>query len=160
MSNLIDRLKAFDIASDTEVVFTWKEACDIMHYNEDWHEDAFVETGVINELAEAATTGVFYKNGNWALDTLRDEGLLEGYERGSEEFTGFCADAMGETVWDHGWVEQEVTRYDHKRGSVEMSFTMKAPWRLLRDSSQYFTDNWSATVNTENAGYVTLNGSY
>ena len=160
MSNLIDRLKAFDIASDTEVVFTWKEACDIMHYNEDWHENAFVETNVINELAEAATTGVFYKNGNWALDTLRDEGLLEGYERGSEEFTGFCADAMGETVWDHGWVEQEVTRYDHKRGSVEMSFTMKAPWRLLRDSSQYFTDNWSATVNTENAGYVTLNGSY
>lgn len=156
MSNLIERLENLNIDPDAEVTFIWRDNCDIMHYTDDWLEDALNETNVLNELAEAATTGIFYKNGNWVLDDLRKKNLLKDYERGEEDFTGYCADAIFETIWSHDWVEKEVTRYDHKRGNVDMSFRMKAPWHFVKGSDQYFTDNWSAVVGTLDSGTVLL----
>ena len=80
MSGLIEQLKEFDIADDTVVDFTWSSGCDIMHYNDDWQDDAMNNTGVIHALAEAVSQGVFFEHGNSVIDELRDDDHLENFE--------------------------------------------------------------------------------
>lgn len=154
--SLIEQLKEFDIADDTSVSFTWSGGTDIMHYTDDWYDSAYSETGVIYALAEAVTQGVFYENGNEILDEMRDEELLGAYERNDSGFTDFVAEVIEENLWDYCWIDRDVTKYDHKRGFVNLSFEMSAPWGILKNSSEYLDSSWSATAQTKKGTHVSV----
>ena len=156
MSGLIEQLKEFDIADDTDVCFTWTSGTDIWHCNDDWYDTAYSNTGVIQALAEAVSQGVFYKSGNSVIEELRDNELLEAYERDDSGFTDFVAEAIMDNIWDYDWIDRSVTKYDHKRGWVDMSFDMSAPWGVLKESSEFFGSDWKATARTRKGTSVSV----
>ena len=61
------------------------------------------------------------------LNEMRDDGLLDEYERGDEAFTDFVAEVIGETFYEYDWIEQSTQRFDHKRGWTDLSMELSAP---------------------------------
>ena len=159
MSGLIEQLKEFDIADDTVVDFTWSSGCDIMHYTDDWHDSAYNDTGVIHALGEAVSQGVFFEHGNSVIDELRDDDHLEDFDENDEDadLTEYVTEAIMENIWDYDFIERDVTKYDHKRGWVDMSFSLSAPWGVLKESNEYFGDaDWTASARTKKGTRVSV----
>ena len=125
-----------------------------MHYTETEVETAMGETGFAYTLAEAITQGVLYKRGNHILDEMREEELLEEYERGDETFTDFVAEVISDEHWNYGWVEYSTEKYDHKRGYTELSAEFDIPLADLK-SDPHPLIGWKASVQTPN-GYLTV----
>jgi len=156
MSGLIEQLKEFNIEDDASVSFTWTSGTDIWHCNDDWHDDAYNNTGVIQALAEAVSQGIFYKSGNSVIEELRDNDLLEAYERDDSGFTDFVAETIMDNIWDYDWIDRNVTKYDHKRGWVDMSFELSAPWGVLKECEEYFGSDWTACTRTKKGTSVSV----
>jgi hypothetical protein len=109
--------------------FSWEEGCDVFHYNETHVETAMGETGAAYVLAEAITEVLALSMGRATeiLEEMRDDGLLDEYERGDEAFTDFVAEVIGETFYEYDWIEQSTQRFDHKRGWTDLSMELSVP---------------------------------
>ena len=151
-----DKIKALGADDETSVNFSWEEGCDVFHYNETHVETAMSETNAAYELAEAITEGVFYEKGNPILETMRDEGLLEDYERGDENFAEFVADVIGESFYDYDWIEQSTQRFDHKRGWTDLSMALSIPLGDLKETDYNPLPSWTCQVRDGNGNLVTL----
>ena len=92
--SLYKKIKALGVEDDVKVNFSYEEGCDVLHYTEEEVETAMSQTGFAFTLAEAITDGVLYRKGNSILDEMRDEELLEEYERGDEAFTDFVSEVI------------------------------------------------------------------
>ena len=112
------------------------------------------QTGFATTLAEAVADGFLYKNGNEILDEMREEELLEEYERGDESFIEFIAEVIENEHWDYCWFEHSTEKYDHKRGYTELSAEFTVPLSELKDEP-YPLPGWKASVQTP-SGYLTL----
>ena len=149
-----DKIKALGVDDETKVDFSWEEGCDVLHYNETHVETAMGETGAAYVLAEAITEGVLYEKGNEILEEMRDEGLLDEYERGDECFTDFVAEVISDSFYEYDWIEQSTQRFDHKRGWTDLSMELSVPLGNLKDEF-YPLIGWTAKVQTPN-GYLTV----
>ena len=151
-----DKIKALGATDETTVKFSWEEGCDVFHYNETHVETALGETGAAYVLAEAITDqfSAFYGKGNSVLDEMREDGLLDEYERGDEAFTDFVAEVIGESFYDYDWIEQSTQRFDHKRGWTDLTMELSIPLGDLKDQS-FVLSGWEAKVQTPN-GYLTV----
>tara|TARA_R110000824_G_scaffold238963_1_gene427691 strand:+ start:296 stop:775 length:480 start_codon:yes stop_codon:yes gene_type:complete len=150
-----DKIKALGVEDDVSVDFKWEEGCDVFHYNETHIEDAMSNTGAASVLAEAITEGVFYEKGNSILEEMRDEGLLEEYERGDEAFTDFVCDVINEEHYNYDWIENSTERFDHKRGWTDLALELSIPLGDLKGQGYNPLPSWTASVRTP-AGYMTL----
>jgi len=151
-----DKIKALGADDETSVNFSWEEGCDVFHYNETHVETAMGETGAASVLAEAITEGVFYEKGNSVLEEMRDDGLLEDYERGDENFAEFVADVIGESFYDYDWIEQSTQRFDHKRGWTDLSMELSIPLGDLKETGYNPLPGWDCQVRDGNGNLVTL----
>ena len=82
--SLYKKIKSLGVEDDTTVTFSYEDGCDVFHFNETHIETAMSQTGFATTLAEAVAEGILYKNGNEILDEMREEELLDEYERGDE----------------------------------------------------------------------------
>ena len=151
-----DKIKALGADDETSVNFSWEEGCDVFHYNETHVETALGETNAAYELAEAITEGVFYEKGNPILDEMREDGLLDDYERGDEAFTDFVAEVIGESFYDYDWIEQSTQRFDHKRGWTDLSMGLSIPLGDLKETGYNPLPSWTCQVRDGNGNLVTL----
>ena len=151
-----DKIKALGADDETNVSFSWEEGCDVFHYNETHVETALGETNAAYELAEAITEGVFYEKGNPILDEMREDGLLEDYERGDEAFTDFVEEVIGESFYDYDWIEQSTQRFDHKRGWTDLSMGLSIPLGDLKETGYNPLPGWECQVRDGNGNLVTL----
>ena len=151
-----DKIKALGATDETTVNFSWEEGCDVFHYNETHVETALGETGAAYVLAEAITEGVFYEKGNSVLEEMRDDGLLDEYERGDEAFTDFVAEVIGESFYDYDWIEQSTQRFDHKRGWTDLSMELSISLADLKEQSYNPLPGWECQVRDGNGNLVTL----
>ncbi len=155
-----DKIKALGATDETTVNFSWEEGCDVFHYNETHVETAMSETGAAAVLAEAITEkfGVFYEKGNSILDEMREDGLLDEYERGEGYFTDFVAEVIGDSFYDYDWIEQSTQRFDHKRGWTDLSMALSAPLGHFKED--FYNSNplpgWTCQVRDGNGNLVTL----
>ena len=155
-----DKIKALGADDETTVNFSWEEGCDVFHYNETHVETALSETNAVYVLAEAIADkfGVFYNKGNSILDEMREDGLLDEYERGDESFTDFVAEVIGESFYDYDWIEQSTQRFDHKRGWTDLSMALSAPLGHFKED--FYNSNplpgWTCQVRDGNGNLVTL----
>ena len=152
--SLYKKIKALGVEDDVKVNFSYEEGADVFHYTETEVETAMGETGFAYTLAEAITSGVLYKKGNHILDEMREEELLEDYERGDEAFTDFVSEVISEEHWNYGWFEYSTEKYDHKRGYTELSAEFDIPLADLKDDPHPLI-GWKASVQTPN-GYLTV----
>ena len=153
-----DKIKALGATDETTVKFSWEEGCDVFHYNETHVETALGETGAAYVLAEAITDqfSAFYGKGNSVLDEMREDGLLDEYERGDEAFTDFVAEVIGESFYDYDWIEQSTQRFDHKRGWTDLSMTLSIPLGDLKETGYNPLPSWTCQVRDGNGNLVTL----
>jgi len=151
-----DKIKALGATDETSVNFSWEEGCDVFHYNETHVETAMSETGAANVLAEAITEGVFYEKGNSILETMREDGLLDEYERGDEYFTSFVEEVIDSEFYNYDWIEQSTQRFDHKRGWTDLSMTLSIPLGDLKETGYNPLPSWTCQVRDGNGNLVTL----
>ena len=155
--SLYKKIKALGVEDDVKVNFSYEEGCDVLHYTEEEVETAMNQTGFAYTLAEAITDGVLYNKGNSILEEMRDEGLLDEYERGEDDsggFTDFVSEGISEEHWNYGWFEYSTEKYDHKRGYTELSAEFDIPLADLKDDPHPLI-GWKASVQTPN-GYLTV----
>jgi hypothetical protein len=152
--SLYKKIKALGVEDDVKVNFSREEGADVFHFNETHIETAMGETGFAYTLAEAITDGVLYQNGNEILDEMREEGLLDNYERGDESFTDFVSEVIESEHWNFGWIEHSTEKYDHKRGFTSLSAEFDIPLADLKDDPMPLI-GWTASVQTPN-GHLTV----
>ena len=152
--SLYDKIKALGVEDDARVNFSYEDGCDVLHYTEEEVETAMSQTGFAYTLAEAITQGVLYEKGNTILDEMRDEELLDEYDRGDEAFTDFVAEVISEEHWNFGWIEHSTEKYDHKRGYTELSAEFDIPLIDLKNDPHPLI-GWKASVQTPN-GYLAV----
>ncbi len=148
------RIQALQLDDSTNVNLTWEEGVDVHHYTDDYLDEAVVDTGIAQTLAEAVAEGPLYETGNDILDEMRDEGLLDEYERGSEDFTNFVAEVIATEHWNYDWLDYSTEKYDHKRGFTTFTLDFDVKASDLKDHPDAFI-GWTASVRTEN-GTLTL----
>ena len=150
-----DKIKALGATDETTVKFSWEEGCDVFHYNETHVETAMSETGAAYALAEAITEGVFYEKGNSVLEEMREDGLLDEYERDGG-FTDFVAEVIDSEFYNYDWIEQSTQRFDHKRGWTDISLSLSIPLGDLKDTEYNPLPSWDCQVRDGNGNLVTL----
>ena len=150
-----DKIKALGATDETQVTFEWEEGCDVFHYNETHVETAMSETGAAYALAEAITEGVFYEKGNSVLEEMREDGLLDEYERDGG-FTDFVAEVIDSEFYNYDWIEQSTQRFDHKRGWTDLSLSLSIPLGDLKDTEYNPLPSWDCQVRDGNGNLVTL----
>ena len=148
------KIQALQLDDNTNVNLTWEEGCDVHHYTDDYLDEAVSDTGIAHTLAEAITEGPLYKSGNEILEEMREEGLLDEYERGSEDFTSFVAEVVASEHWNYDWLDYETTKYDHKRGFTTFTLDFDVKAGDLEKHPNAFI-GWTASVRTE-SGTLTL----
>ena len=74
---------------------------------------------------------------------------MNGYVRGTGEFTEFVSSVIKENFWDADLVSESTERFDHKRGFTTLSTMLKAPAKEVLNNSAYETafSGWTAQVN-------------
>ena len=152
--SLYKKIRSLGVEDHASVTFAREEGADVFHYTEDQVEQAMGETGFAYALAEAVAEGFMYKEGNDIIDEMREEGLLEGYERGDEAFTDYVAEVISEEHWNYCWFEYSTEKYDHKRGYTSLSAEFDVRLGDLKDEFLPLS-GWKASVQTS-SGYLTV----
>jgi hypothetical protein len=152
--NIYRKLQALRLDENVPVRLNYEESCDVHHYTDDYIEDAVSETGIAYTLAEAITEGPLYLNGNHILEEMRNDGLLDNYDRGDEAFTDFVAEVIVQKHWDYDWFEYHTERYDYKRGRTTFTLDFEVKAEDLKDHPMAFS-GWEAQVET-NHGLLTI----
>tara|TARA_R110002012_G_scaffold219822_1_gene391308 strand:- start:305 stop:772 length:468 start_codon:yes stop_codon:yes gene_type:complete len=152
--SLYEKIKALGVEDNVSVNFSYEDGANVFHFNETHIETAMGETGFAYTLAEAITSGVLYENGNSILDEMREEGLLDDYERGDEAFTDFVSEVIESEHWNFGWIEHSTEKHDHKRGFTSLSAEFDIPLADLKNDPMPLI-GWTASVRTPN-GQLTV----
>ena len=155
--SVFEKLNDLNLPDDTKVTLSLSEGTDVFVHNETDVDTALSETSVVDNVAELITTPGLSLSTRWGenpIQTLRDQDLLDDYERGSESFTEFVAETIGENFYDQEFVEHSTERYDHKRGFCTLSAEFEVELKHFLDT-QPFVYGWQVSVPTEN-GTLTL----
>ena len=157
MTKTIEKLKALNLPEGAEVTLTYTDGTDVFVHNETEVETALQNTDVVSRLSSLITTPGLKVTTQWGenpLESLRDEGLLEDYVRGSGNFEDHVSEVIQDNFYDVDLIDYSTEKYDHKRGFCTLEASVKvAAGDLL--SSDADIDNWKASVKTEN-GTLTI----
>lgn len=148
----------FEDFDDEDVVkFVYEDGCDVVHFNETHVTTALAETDTVNRLAEALASGVVIEGD--PLDGLRDQGLLNNYERQEDYYDSGFREYLAETITDNFYdmydlIEENTEHFDHKRGFTNLRTELSVKVGNLRGmkSKGMFPTNpfnyWIAEVDT------------
>jgi hypothetical protein len=154
--HILEKLAGLQLPDDTVVTLTYSEGTDVFVHNETEVETAIADTDVISSFAELiATSGlkVTTPYGSEVLQSLRDEGLLEDYDR-EGWFGEYLCETINDNFYDIDLIEHSTEKYDHKRGYCTLTATVKANLDNLLEAQPYL-GGWTASVSTV-AGTLTL----
>ena len=156
--SLSKKLKSLKLKDDAMVTLSYRSGTDVFVHIETEIETAIAETDVVSTFAELiAIPGLNVStrwNGN-VLQSLRDDGYLDDYERGSFAFEEYIADTLAENFYDQEFIEYSTEKYDHKRGFCTLSAEVQIPAGDIITESPYLS-NWEVSVQTID-GVLTLN---
>ena len=119
-------------SDDTPVTLSYEDGVDVVHANDDYYDYAYNSTGVFQTAAALVASNAFPKNS--VIEDMRDNDLLEEYERGSYEFEEFICETMRETNWDHCFVDGTLEQYDYKRGYYRVKFNFPTTLGQLKEA--------------------------
>lgn len=155
--SIIQKLKELNLPEDTTVSLSYEAGTDVFHFNETEIDTALSETDVVSTFAELVATRALQAEsayGTHVLDSLRDEGYLDDYERGSYSFAEHIAEKLQENFYDQEFIESSTEKYDHKRGFTTLTADVKVSMKNLLFAAPYL-GSWTVTVPTD-SGTLTL----
>ena len=133
-NQVVDQLKELNLPSETNVSLSYTGGCDCFVYNETEVETALEETDVVSVFANLVSTiglNLTDNYGNNVIDSLvdaehierdfvnscRDEDNEEYYDDDLDEA---ISEFVNDNFYDQEFIEKDVTRYDHKRGYIDL----------------------------------------
>jgi len=167
----VDKLNEMKLAPETEVTMTYSGGCDCFLHNETEVETALEYTDVVNEFAEMVSKqGMNFTDtyGNNIIASLVDSELIE------QEFVDTCwapedemvekeyydddlneaiCEAINDNFWDQESIEKEVERYDHKRGFITLSATLKTTVGAIVEHAPS-TAGWEVSVPLHGGRFI------
>lgn len=150
--SIFERLTSMNLPGETVVNLSLSDGADVFVHNETEVETALETTSVVNDFAELiATPGLNALDGfgNPILESMRGEGMLDDYTRGTFNFAEYLADKISDNFYDVDLIEYSTEKYDHKRGfttlTAEASVTLD---NLLATTPTLF--GWDVAVKTAN----------
>ena len=156
MSTIFDKLKNLELPENTVVSLSLSEGTDVFVHNETEVETALSETDVVSTFSDlVATPGLNAKTryGTNIIEALRDEGLLDDYERGTFTFAEYISDAITDNFYDVDLIDYSTEKYDHKRGFCTLTADVVVPLSTLLETRP-FLGSWEVSVHTENGTLV------
>ena len=156
MSTIFDKLKNLELPENTVVSLSLSEGTDVFVHNETEVETALSETDVVSTFSDlVATPGLNAKTryGTNIIEALRDEGLLDDYERGTFTFAEYISDAITDNFYDVDLIDYSTEKYDHKRGFCTLTADVVVPLSTLLETRP-FLGSWEVSVPTENGTLV------
>jgi hypothetical protein len=154
--SIIENLKNLNFESGATATLTYSDGAEVFVHNETEVETALAETDVVWSFVELiATPGLEVKTlfGTNVLESLRDDGLLDDYER-DDTFSDYLNEVITDNFWDVDFIESSTEKYDYKRGFCTLTAEVVVPVAQLLELQPSLT-GWSASVRTP-AGVLTL----
>ncbi len=153
----LEKLRNLNLSPETMVRLTYSSGADVFHFNETEIETALSETDVVSTLAELVATpklSVQTQYGNNILEEIRDQGLLEDYERDGG-FEDYLSETITYNFYDLDVIEYSTQKYDHKRGFTTLTADVNVALGDLMENAFWVSSAWEVSVPTEN-GTLTL----
>jgi len=154
----IKKLSELNLDPGTMATLRYSDGVDVFVHNETEIETALEETDVVQTLsallAEPGGLTVTTTFNTHILEELRSSGLLDDYERGSEEFEDFLTEVITENFYEFDFIDTNIEHYDHKRGFCTLTAKVNIPVSELIEKYPYI-GSWTVSVPTEN-GTLTL----
>lgn len=113
------KIFTLDLPNDAPCTLVFEANETVAHYNDDYQEGALKNSGIFDQLVSLVTSP-FFKN-NRIITEMRDNNLLDDYERGSYEFESFICGKLFEEYWNYDFVETTLEQWDYKRGNFKMT---------------------------------------
>jgi hypothetical protein len=148
--NIFERLSTLSLPEDTDITLTYSQGTEVFVHNETAVDTAIADTDVISQFADLVATPRLQAEvpyvGN-VLETMREEGFLDDYERGSFAFEDFISEVIHGNFYDQQFIDSSVRQYDHKRGFCTLESTVTVPLTNLLDTRP-LVYGWTVSVNT------------
>jgi len=155
--SIYDTLRKLNLDDSAVVTLRYSEGTSVFVHNETEIETALSETSVVDSFSELIATPGLQAHDQWGnnvLEELRDNALLDEYER-DFTFAEFLNNAIRENFYDVDLIESSTEKYDYKRGFCTLTATVEVPVSNLLESAPLLT-GWEVSVRTD-TGLLTLN---
>jgi len=132
---LLSSFDKMEVSGDTRVELVYEDGTDVVHYNDTQDETVMEDTSVIDNLVDAARSGIKFEDD--LIQTLRDWEMLDDYERDSYDFDGHCIEKIKENPYDFcDFLDFSTEQYDHKRGYTTLTATLHTTVDDLRNAAE------------------------
>ena len=134
------------------VVLTHKEKTSVFTHTGEATDMALKELGSYFTLAETVAVQPFTSRGACnVIDGLRAESLMDGYYRGSGEFSDHVAEVLRRdgTAYNEGWIDVELDQMDHKRAMATVTCAVSTDVKTLLKAGDSQLIGWTAEVYTD-----------
>ena len=161
MGTIIETLRDLNVAEEDFVYLNYEDSAEVWHISDDYITTALGETETVGMLAGAlATTGVtvLSRYDEDILVTMRDEGMLDNYER-TGDFEEYLAEKIQEEAYQYDLLTITTERHDHKRGTCEVASNVKVRAKELYGlgpNADDFVRGFDVVIQTP-SGTLTLN---
>tara|TARA_R110000824_G_scaffold320541_1_gene507523 strand:- start:16 stop:483 length:468 start_codon:yes stop_codon:yes gene_type:complete len=142
-TTLTDKIREADLDPSSRVTLFMEEGGDVFHYLDSYKHDFVEGTSLAYVLAELVSDPRF--KDNEYIKAMREEELLDDYERGLYEFHDYVAEVITENWFDYDWIETETEQYDYKRGFLTARVEFETTVQELLNSEMVLM-GWEARV--------------
>ena len=160
MGSIVETLQGLSVNAEDYVYLNYEDTVSVWHISDDYVETALGETDTASMLAVALATpgvAVLSRYEEDILATMRDEGLLEEYDR-EGWFEEYLTEKIQEGAYQYDLLTISTERHDHKRGTCEIAANIKVlagDLYRLGPQADSFVSGFEVVVQTT-AGLLTL----
>jgi hypothetical protein len=128
------KIFTLDLPNSTRCVLKIEANEQVFHFNDDYHDAAFRDSGIFDKLTALVTAAPF--RGNGVIETMRNDGLLDEYQRGTFDFESYVYEKMIQEQWNYDFVETTLEQWDHKRGNFKMTAQVDTTLGQLKEAME------------------------
>ena len=146
MENIIDKLQSLQVGGDDYVYLNYEESTSVWHISQ-----------VLARLLVTPGIRVFSRYEENILELMRDEGLLDGYEKDGT-FEQYLVETIQKEAYEYDLLTISTERHDHKRGTCEIAANVKvfaSELFKLGEGASSFVAGFDVVIQTKN-GILTL----
>lgn len=150
--SITQKIKNLNLDDNALVTLTYSEGTDVFVHNETEVDTALAETDVVSSFASLIATPGLRVTSQWSgeiLESLRSDGYLDDYERGSFTFEDYLTEHLTENFYDQEFIEYSTEKYDHKRGFCTLTAEVQVTAKDIISTAP-FLSGWTASVATDN----------
>jgi len=141
----IQKLKDAKLNTNTKVILKYEDGNSVVHCHDDYEDGVVGETCIARYLSEMVVNPSL--GNNHILQEMREQGLLDDYERGSDEFEDYISEVVSENWREYDWIETSTEVYDHKRGYTTVAVFLETTVGSVTQLMDFQLAGWDIQVN-------------